>query len=281
MSGYVILVILGSALFHACWNAVIKGGTDTLFETVMKTGGGGIVAGLCLPFLPAPAPEAWPYLAATVSIHIAYYLCIAYAYRGADLGYSYTIMRGSAPLLTTLMAVFVLGDALSAGGWLGVILLSTGILTLTLDSLRRGNFSLPVTLIALANAMVIMGYTVVDGTGVRLSGNHISYTCWVFFLNAFPILLIALALRKGDYFRYVKKRWKYGLFGGTCSFIAYGLSLWGMTRAPISMVAALRETSVIFGMLLGVVFLKETVTAPRIAAVILVLAGAASMKVLA
>lgn len=281
MSGFVILVILGSALFHASWNAVIKGGSDKLFETVMKTSGGGIVAACFLPFLPAPAPEAWPYLAGTVCIHIAYYLCIAYAYRGSDLSYAYTIMRGSSPLFTALMAVFVLGDHISAGGWLGVILLSTGILTLTLDSIKRGNFSLPVTLIALANALVIMSYTVVDGSGVRLSGNHVSYTCWVFFLNAFPILFIAILLRKGEYFRYVKKRWKYGLFGGTCSFIAYGLSLWGMTKAPISMVAALRETSVIFGMLLGVVFLKETITLPRLAAVSLVLAGAISMKVLA
>ena len=281
MSGFVILVILGSALFHASWNAVIKGGKDKLFETVMKTSGGGVVTACALPFLPLPAPEAWPYLITSVCIHIAYYLCVAYAYRGADLSYSYTIMRGSAPLFTALIAVFVIGDAISAGAWAGVILLSAGILTLALDSIRRGSFSWPVTLVALGNAMVIMGYTVVDGSGVRLSGSNLSYTCWVFFLNAFPILFIAILLRKGEYFRYVKKRWKHGLFGGTCSFIAYGLSLWGMTQAPISMVAALRETSVIFGMLLGVIFLKETITLPRVAAIMLVLAGAASMKILA
>ena len=281
MSGFVILVILGSALFHATWNAVIKGGSDKLFETVMKTSGGGIVAGCIIPFIPAPAPEAWPYLAGTVCIHIAYYLCIAYAYRGADLSYAYPIMRGSSPLFTALMAVFVLGDTISGGGWLGVILLSCGILVLALDNIRRGSFSLPVTLTALTCALVIMGYTVVDGSGVRLAGSSFSYTCWVFFLNAFPILIIAVILRKGDYFRYVKKRWKYGLFGGTCSFIAYGLSLWGMARAPISMVAALRETSVIFGMLLGVIFLKETITFPRILAIALVASGAIAMKVLA
>lgn len=281
MSGLVILVILGSALFHASWNAVIKGGSNKLFETVMKASGGGILAACCLPFLPTPAPESWPYLAGTVTIHVFYYLTIAYAYRGADLSYAYTIMRGASPLFTALTAVFLLHDTLSPGGWLGVLLLSTGILALAADSLRRGRFNLPVTLSALANALIIMGYTVVDGSGVRLSGSTISYICWVFFLNAFPILIIAVILGRGKYFRYLKGRWKYGLFGGTCSFIAYGLSLWGMTQAPISLVAALRETSVVFGMLLGVIFLKETITPARLLAVCLVLAGTVSIKILA
>ena len=280
MSGFVILVVLGSALFHAAWNAVIKGGSDKLFETVMKTSGGGLFAACLLPFLPAPDPASWPYLAASAAIHVLYYLCIAYAYRGSDLGYAYTIMRGSSPLFIALVAVFILGEAISPGGWLGVILLSCGILTLVIDCIRRGQFSLPATFIALGNALVIMGYTVVDGSGVRLAGNTVSYICWVFFLNAFPILIIAIILRQGEYFRYLKKRWIYGLFGGGCSFIAYGLSLWAMTRAPIAMVAALRETSVIFGVLLGVIFLKESLTISRLVAVLLVMLGAMSMKVL-
>ncbi len=278
MSTLVIAVVMGSALLHAVWNAIIKGGSDKLFETVMKTTGGAAVVVCILPFLPAPHPASWPYLAGTVSIHIFYYLFIAYAYRGADLSYAYTIMRGSAPLFTALVAVFILHDSLTGTGWLGVLLLSCGVLALALDALRRGGFSLSSTMLALGNAFVIMGYTVVDGSGVRLSGSAVSYTCWVFFLNAFPILIFAIITRKGDYFRYLKKRWPYGLAGGTCSLIAYGLSLWGMTRAPISQVAALRETSVIFGMLLAVIFLKEKMTAARIAAVILVLGGAMAMK---
>ena len=279
MSDLVILVILGSALFHAAWNAVIKGGTDTLFETVMKTSSGGIISACLLPFLPAPARESWPFLAATASIHVAYYLCLAYAYKGADLGYAYTLMRGTSPLLTALMTVLVLGHTLPLGGWAGVLCISLGILSLAVDSVRRGSFTWRVTLVALANAVVIMGYTVVDGSGVRLSGNALSYTCWVFFLNAFPVLCIALFLRKGEYFRYAQKRWRYGLFGGACSFVAYGLSLWGMARAPISLVASLRETSIVFGLLLGVVFLGEKITGSRILAVALVASGAIIIKV--
>ena len=278
MSSLVFFVILGSALFHAAWNAVIKGGSDKLFETVMKTSSGGLIAACIIPFLPAPARESWPYLAATVSIHIVYYLCIVYAYRGAELGYAYTIMRGSSPMFTALATVFLLGHSLSSGGWFGVVLLSTGILTLTWDTVLRKNFNLSATLVALANALVIMAYTVVDGSGVRLAVHASSYICWVFFLNAFPLLIFSIILKKGAYFRYVRTRWLYGLFGGACSFIAYGLSLWAMTKAPLSLVAALRESSVIFGVLLGLIFLGERLSWSRSLAVLLVVAGAGAIK---
>lgn len=278
MSTLVIFVVLGSAMLHAVWNAIIKGGADKLIETSMKAGGGGVVVLFVLPFLPLPLPESRIFLAATMCIHLFYYLFIAYAYKGADLSYAYTIMRGSSPLFTALVAVFFLHDALAPGGWAGVIMLSSGVLILAVDAVRRGGFSVSATLLALGNAFVIMGYTLVDGTGVRLSGNSVSYVCWAFFINAFPITAYTVIARRGEYFRYVRKRWPYGIFGGTCSLLAYGLALWGMTRAPISSVAALRETSVVFGMLFAVLFLKEKLTPARIAAVALVLGGAAVMR---
>lgn len=281
MTTTITLVILGSALLHAVWNAIIKGGSDKLFETVMKTSGGGFLMLFILPFLPLPAAESWPYLAGTATIHLFYYLFIAYAYKGSDLSYAYTIMRGSSPLFTALMTVFIMHEPLSAGGWAGVGLLSFGIMTLALDCVRRGQFNMTATMLALGNALVIMGYTVVDGTGVRLAGDPLSYICWIFFLNTFPILIFALILRKGEYFRYAKTRWKYGLTGGICSCVAYGLSVWCMTKAPITLVASLRETSVVFGVIIAVIFLKETVTPFRVAAVLMVLAGATTMKVFA
>lgn len=281
MSTALILALLGSALFHAVWNAIIKGGANKLFETVMKTGGGALC---CLPFLlylPLPEPSAWPFLAGSVTIHVFYYLLLAYAYKGADMSYAYTIMRGSAPLFTSLVAVFLLGDSLNAGGWAGVLLLSAGILVLAADSIRRGQFRMGPTVMALANALVIMGYTVVDGSGVRLAGNAVAYVCWVFFLNAFPILIYSVIRYRSAYFHYLRGRWKYGLVGGFCSTIAYGLSVWAMAHAPISLVAALRETSVIFGMLLAVFYLKEQFSAMRLLSVLLVVAGAASIKLFA
>lgn len=278
METFVILVVLGSAVLHAVWNAIIKSGEDKLAETAMKAGGGGLFALAAIPFLPPPLPESWIYLGGTMACHILYYLFIANAYRGADMSYAYTIMRGSAPLFTALASVFVLHEALGANGWAGVLALSAGVLVLAADTVRRGAFNLAATAVALANAFVIMGYSICDGHGVRLAGGALSYICWAFALNIFPINLCTLALRRGAYIHYIRKRWKYGLFGGACSSVAYGLALWAMTRAPVAMVAALRETSVVFGMLFAVIFLKETVTPARIAAVLLVLAGAAMMR---
>ncbi len=281
MTTTLIFTLLGAAMFHAVWNTIIKGGSDKLMETVMKACSSSLLALFVLPFLPTPAPASWPYLAATVCIHTFYYLFLANAYRGADMSYAYTLMRGTAPLLTALVTVFILHDTLSAGGWLGVLLLSLGILMLTLDCARCGVFNPLATALAMGNALVIMGYTVVDGSGVRLAGQAVSYIFWMFFLNILPLLFFVLLRRKLEFFRYVRRRWKFGLAGGLCSNVAYGLSIWAMSRAPISLVAALRETSVVFGMLMAVIFLKERMSAIKISAVLLVLAGAICVKVLA
>lgn len=281
MTTTLLFIMLGSALLHAVWNVVIKGGSNKLFEAVLNTSGGGFCALCALLFLPAPAQESWPYLAGTASLHLFYYLFLANAYKGAEFSYAYTLMRGSAPLFTALMTGLVLGHSLPMGGWVGVLLLSLGVLVLTLDCIRCGRFSMGPTAMALSNSLVIMGYTVVDGTGVRLSGNAVSYVCWVFFLNIFPVFIFTLLRHGRDYFHYARTRWLYGLAGGFCSAVAYGLSVWAMARAPIALVAALRETSVIFGMLLAVVFLKEKLGLARVASVLMVMTGAVCIKVFA
>lgn len=278
MDPLVIIVVLGSAVLHATWNAIIKGGSDKLVEAAMKAAGSGLVALFALPFVPLPSPESRIFLAGTVVCHFFYYLFTAHAYDKADMSYAYTIMRGSSPLFTALVSAFILHEALGTNGWAGVLLLSAGVLALTIDAVRRGGFSLSATTIALANAFVIMGYTLLDGHGVRATEIHLSYICWAFVCNGVPITVYALIVRRGEYFRYVKTRYRYGLFGGACSAVAYGLALWGMTRAPVAMVAALRETSVVFGMLFAVIFLKEKMTPARVMAVLLVLAGTIVMR---
>lgn len=281
MSVPLLLAVLGGALLHSLWNVIIKGGKEKLFEAALNTLGGGVGVCFILPFLPAPAPASWPLLATSCTIHIAYYTLLSLAYKHADMSYGYTIMRGTAPLLTSLMLALVFGVALSAGGWTGVLLLSAGILTLAVDAVRRGSFSRSGTLLALANAVVVMGYTLSDGYGARLSGHAVSYVCWFYFFNAFPITLIVNA-HYGSRFRdYVKQRWGYGLFGGLCSLGSYGITVWAMTRAPMALVAALRETSVIFGMLLAAVFLHERITQARVLAVLLVAGGIMCIKLLA
>ncbi len=279
MSTIVILAVFGSALLHAAWNTMIKGGSDKFFETTLNTAGGALVSFILMLFLPSPLAAAWPYLAATALINIFYYVFMARSYRDGDFSYAYPLMRGTAPLLTALVTVFFLGDTLPGSGWLGVILLTSGILLLAFDALRRGRFSWAATLPALGNSLAIMAYTVVDGRGVRLSGHPLSYVCWIFLLNPLALFfLLSMTPRRSLYPCYLKSRWIYGLSGGACSLAAYALSLWGMTRAPIAQVAALRESSVLFGVILAVIFLKEKMTPARVAASLLVFAAAAVMR---
>lgn len=274
----VVLPVLGAALLHAAWNAVIKGGGNPLFEAVLKTLGGGVAVLFILPFLPLPAPACLPYLAASCSIHIAYYSLLGLSYRRADMSVAYPLMRGTAPLMTSLYLTLALGVGLSVEGWIGVLLLSAGILSLSLHALLRGGAVRTGCLLALLNAPVIMGYTLADGYGGRASGEPVSYACWLFFVNAFPMTVAVCLRRRAEFTAYLRRRWKYGLFGGLCSLGSYAVAIWAMTKAPIALVAALRESSVIFGVLAAVFFLGEKITPVRIFAALAVAAGVIALR---
>lgn len=277
MSLDIILLILFAALLHASWNAVIKGGSNKLFETGLNCFGGGVGVLFVVPFLPLPAPDSLIFLAGSCSVHIAYYLCIAVAYRTVDMSFAYTIMRGTAPLLTSI-AMLLFGHNLSWAGWLGILCLCSGVLVLTRENVRNGRFNISGALAAVGTAVVIMGYTLFDGYGARASGNPISYVCWLYVINTFPINIILLLKQRKSYIPYFRQRWKVGLFGGLCSLGSYGVALWAMTKAPIAMVAALRETSVIFGMLLAIFFLGEKFSPVKLLAVVLVATGIIIMR---
>jgi drug/metabolite transporter (DMT)-like permease len=175
--------------------------------------------------------------------------------------------------------MLVLHEPLGIGGWGGVLLISAGILLLAAHQWHRGHFELAQTLFALGNAAVIMLYTLVDGVGTRLSGNAFSYVGWLLLLDGLLLLVWALARRRVALGSQARTRWPLALGGGLCAWASYAIALWAMTRAPVAMVAALRETSVIFGTILGAVILREKFGAPRYAAALLVCAGAAALKI--
>ena len=275
-------MVIFAALMHASWNILVKGGTDKLLEMSLNSSGSALIVMFFLPFLPLPAPESLPYLGASVCLQGLFGLLVAHAYKGGGFSQAYTIMRGTAPLLTALAGVFIVGESLSWGAMTGIGLLSVGVLTLAVECVRCGRVDTASLMFSLAAAVTISSYTVSDGTGVRIAGNTWSYVCWSFALNGLPLTAYTVKVRGVDCFlAYLKKRWPFALVGGLCSALAYGISLWAMTRAPIALVAALRETSVIFGMLLAVMFLKERLTLGRTAAVLMVALGAAGVKVLA
>lgn len=277
MSPEIVAVVLVAAFLHASWNAMVKGGVNKLYEITLVTIGAGVLAGCALPFLGLPAREAWPLLAASCTVHFFYHLSIPAAYARMDLSYGYTLMRGTAPLFTTLV-MLGMGTPLSTGGALGIACLCGGVLALSWDSFHNGRANLQGTCIALGTACIIMGYTLADGFGARASGNALSYTCWIFFVNTFPITGYVLCRYRRDFLPYARARVRMCFLSGACGVGSYGIALWAMTHAPIPLVAALRETSVVFGMLLGVFILKEPFTAARAFAVGLMLCGTAAIR---
>jgi drug/metabolite transporter (DMT)-like permease len=279
MSVQVMLLVLLSAFLHASWNAVVKSSSDKFLDIVLVTGGSALLSALVLPFLPLPNPASWPYVTASVVIHIGYFALVGAAYRAGDMSFAYPLMRGTAPLLVTVASGPLIGEYLSPGGWSGVLLICAGILGMTFAGSHpaagaKGNAAW----FALANAVVIAVYTIVDGTGVRLSGHAAAYTMWVFLFTALPLAAWAFLRRRVDLVAHCRSRWHFGLIGGACTLGAYVLALWAMTQAPVALVAALRETAILFGTALSALVLKERFGWTRHAAAVAVVSGAVILK---
>ncbi len=272
-------VVLAGAFLHAVWNVLVRSASDKFLNTALVVAGAGALTACWLPFAPAPAVESWPYLAASVLIHVAYFSFVALSYRDADLSFVYPLMRGSAPAMSAVVVALLVHESPSPTGWVGVLLVSGGILLLAGDSWRSGSLRFAPMLVALANGGVIVTYTLVDGVGVRLSGHAVSYTGWMFFLTAFPLVIASFAKQGRNAARNLRLNWGKGLLGGACTLSSYTLALWAMTHAPIALVAALRETSVVFGTLIAAGFLRESVSPMRYLSVFVITAGAIAIKV--
>jgi phosphonate utilization associated putative membrane protein len=283
LSVFLVLALLFAALLHAGWNALIKSGGDKSLDTALIHS-----LGLCFA-LPAvlwfglPPVAAWPFIAASCLIHIAYYAALAGAYRYGDLGLTYPIMRGSAPLLVALVSVLLMDEQLSGAAWLGVIVLSAGVL---LVGLARAGQDTPghrrkALGFALANACIIACYTVIDGMGVRAAGNAFSYVAALFLFDGLPYMALVLwraGPRRGEALRYMRARAPLALVGTAASLGSYGIALWAMLHAPVALVAALRETSVIFAALIGTWILGERFGWARAAGTALVVAGVVTLR---
>jgi drug/metabolite transporter (DMT)-like permease len=275
-----MLAVLLGAAFHASWNALVKSGSDPFLDTILLTTCIAAMMAVLLLFLPLPRPDSWPCLSASIVIHLAYYGLLVLAYRGGDLSLVYPIMRGAAPAFTALLAAVWLGEQPSRGGWAGVLLVSGGVLLLAADTPRSRGVRVAPVVFAMLNAAVIVGYTLVDGLGARLSGNAFSYTGWMLFLTGLIVFAMALAFRARQVAGHVLAQWPKGALGGACTFASYSLALWAMTKSPIASVAALRETSIVFSTLLAIFVLRERITTLRYVSIAVVTAGAVAIKTL-
>ena len=274
--GVLLLVLLG-ALLHAGWNLLVKAGRDTRLTTAAVYAGAGVLAGVALPFLPAPARASWPFLAAATGTEILYSILLAAAYRVGDLSHAYPLMRGSAPLLVALGSGALIGEPLSAGVWSGVVLVSAGIFSMIIDARSQGH-SRTATRLALLNGLVIATYTSLDGLGVRLSGEPVTYSLWLSLLVGIPWLLWAVARGGAHRWPTLRAHLPAAALGGLGSVASYTLALWAMTRAPVAAVAAVRESSIVFGTALGALVLRERVTRVRALAALAMALGVIAIR---
>ena len=278
MTAAVMFAVLAAAVLHAGWNTLVKAGADKLLSIALVVAGAGAVA---LPFAlarPLPAAASLPYIAISAVIHIAYFSLIGIAYRGMDLSVAYPLTRGTAPLLTTFAVLLVAGEAPAPLALAGIALVCGGILWLAHDAGRRSALPAGAFAAAVLNAFIVAFYTVVDGLGGRLSLDPFGYNVWVCVMDAAFFLPFALFLRGPALARELAKGWRIGLAGGAASFAAYGIAIWAMTRAPIGLVAALRESSVLFAAAFAAFYLGEKFGRARTAAACLLACGLAAMK---
>ncbi len=308
MDPSVFAAVLFAAACHAGWNAAIKGGMDTVSTTSLIAIGAGVVALVLLPFVGLPLVQAWPWVIASVVIHLLYFIGLSESYRVGDLGQVYPIARGTAPLMTAALSAPLIGEALGALAWIGIVALAAGVLLLSArgggarehfpekwkpvfrrkcDQRKKservsdpvkskralGRFDAHATGLALFTATTICAYSLVDGVGARLAGGAHAYTASLFVGNAVALAGYGLARRRREAIPALAAYWRIGLAGGALQLVAYGIVIWAMTVAPIAIVAALRETSVLFGAVLAVVFLKEPLRPVRIVAALMIVAG--------
>lgn len=280
MSLTVIAIVLASALMHAGWNAVLRFRGDRIALMTMLAAMSALIALPGLFFVDFPRTEAWPWLALSVCLHLGYNVFLANAYAHGELGQIYPLARGSAPMLTLAASILLLGENLSPFATLGIIVLGLGIVTLSLDGGVKALRASPRGLVfALITAVFITGYTLSDGIGARAAGDPHAYVLWLFVLDGIPLLAWAFWRQGRATGRMIAQNWKAGFIAGALSLGAYWIAIWGFTVAPIALVAALRETSVVFAVIIGVLFLGEKIKAQRVLAIVIVIAGLVLMRI--
>jgi drug/metabolite transporter (DMT)-like permease len=270
MTPIVIALVLGAAVLHASWNAILRGGEDRLWSMTVMCGVSVVVALPFLLILPPPAPASWVCIGVSSALQVAYCFFLVRAYHHGGLAQVYPIARGTAPLLVTLGAAIVVGEKLTPTALAGVALVSLGIMALAFERARLAPRPM---LLAFGAGTFIAAYTVTDGIGARLSHHPQSYTVWLFVLQGLGMFASFTAVRgrlrfpsSGETFRAV--------IGGVFGLLSYGAVIWALARAPMGQVSALRETSILFAAVLGAVFLKERLTLPRAGAAAMIAAGA-------
>lgn len=279
MTPAVVLLVLFAALCHASWNAMIRMRGDKFVSITLLVTAAGLMAAPGLFFVPLLPDAAWPFLIVSVFVHVGYNTFLALSYNHGELTKVYPLVRGSAPLTTLAVSFLFLEEAITRNEAIGIVVLAAGIMTLALDQGWRALARSPRTLAyAAITSVCITAYTLSDGLGARAAGNAHHYVVWLFVLDMLPMLAAVLMLKRNAFVAAVGTNGMAGLAGGALSLAAYWIVIWAFTVAPIPIVAALRETSILFALLIGALWLGEKVNAIRAASILLVVCGLALMR---
>ncbi len=272
----VILAVLTAAVTHAAWNAIAHGIKDQTLAFAL-IGVGGIAAGIPLIIVAAtPRPDCWPYLLGSVAIHVFYNLLLMQCYRLGEFSQVYPLARGTSPLVVTILAAIFVHEHVALPQIGGVLVVSAGLAVLVLAGRRPGRAAFAA---AIGTGLTIAAYTTVDGVGVRLSASPVGYIGWLMVLESLCVPMFALARRRDVVLKQRPRILLAGLAAGALSVLAYGLVLWAQTRGALAPIAALRETSVIFGAIIGTLVFREPFGRTRIVATVLVAAGIVLLNV--
>lgn len=275
MPPIVFVAVLAGAILHAGWNAIVKSAGEKFLTTILITATAAVLAAAALPLLSSPVPSSLAYAALSAVFQIIYFVILTRAYHSSDMSQSYPLMRGSAPVLVAIVSAFVLRERLSLPAWAGVLAVCCGIIAIAATG-RSGD---PKGVrFALLNGVVIACYTLIDGLGVRRSGAPAGYTAWVVLFTGVPLSAWGIVRNRLKFWPYLRQHWPLGVAGGLATMLSYGLALWAMTLAPIAVVAALRETSILFGTLIAGVVLRERIGAVRIASACIIAGGAIALR---
>ncbi len=278
MSAFVFFAVLAAAAMHAGWNAVIKIRLDRFASISLMTLATAVVSLPVLPFVAFPSAETWSWIGASLVFHTGYKYFLTRAYDSGDLAQAYPLARGSAPLLTTIGAIVLFREMPEAVAVGGIVLLSAGTFLMSLRGGSIDGLRSQAVFYALVTSLFITGYTLTDGMGARSADTALSYAAWLYIGDGIWSSIFCILLRGPGIVRVVLPEWKSALGAGFLSAAAYAIAMWAMTKAPIAVVAALRETSILFAMMLSVLMIGERLTRWRVAAALLIVGGVAALR---
>lgn len=266
-------VVLASALLHAGWNATAHRIGDQVAGFALIGIGYTVCSAALVPLAGGPGAGAWPYLLGSVAVHAVYSGLLLQSYRSGDFAHVYPLARGTSPLVVALLSATVVGQRLGAVEVAGVVVLTAGLALLVFAGGRLRKAALPATVAAVATGLSIAGYTTLDGVGVHFARSPLAYAAWLFLLQGPVVPLAVLLYRPGRLARVPPAQVVAGLVSGAVSLVAYGLVLWAQAHGALARVAALRETSILFAAVIGVLLFRERFGPWRLAGAAVTVAG--------